>query len=572
MSSLLSRRRSSTHRQTYYSPLFTLNTNKSKAAAAAAAAAAFNPPRLLNLSSSSILRWFQRPRSKRETVVCLVLALLFPSFTVYQCVNLVLRWTWLPKYASRREMDFRPRRFPSVDDRVRIYMTNWYKPPCTDGRGGGDYVVYEKMLNTATLTKDLSWWNWFGRSEPQYYYEMKEIDRPGMSSSDRSHYPPRTLVLTDDVQIGRMFYLTQDKLRQCYLQRNLSIRFYCSESQESILNVASAAFMPKNSVGDGGSGPARISRTEDSSFPLPILCQFSDETDSYARDSGNHSSFQLNPRIPHIKKIRYSMSKEEVDRLTLPDKEQREGNQYSVSSRSEDCLSGGRESPATTNQQLQPIVWLLNINRHFKYSWDIRRYDIPWNDKRDASVFRGLLTGTEYNPDASDDENCRNLVRCKLVYQTNRSSTVDAKLTSTAGRMPDMYRGVNLTGAKLLKEELLSFKGFIILEGNDVSSGLKWAMVSKSVVLMPPPRFTSWAMEELLEPWVHFIPIRTDLADVTEKTQWMLDHPAEAQRISHRANLWILDLYYHPDAMKDNRRINEEILRRYQSHFRYKGG
>jgi hypothetical protein len=41
-----------------------------------------------------------------------------------------------------------------------------------------------------------------------------------------------------------------------------------------------------------------------------------------------------------------------------------------------------------------------------------------------------------------------------------------------------------------------------MIAGNDVASGLKWALFSQSVVLMPPPNHTSWAMEELLEPWV----------------------------------------------------------------------
>lgn len=105
------------------------------------------------------------------------------------------------------------------------------------------------------------------------------------------------------------------------------------------------------------------------------------------------------------------------------------------------------------------------------------------------------------------------------------------------------------------------------LEGNDVSSGLKWAMVSRSVVLMPKPRFTSWLMEELLEPWVHYIPLAEDLSDVEAKVQWMIDHSIEAQRISYQARLWILDLYFHPQAAEDDRTINMEILGRYLSHY-----
>jgi Glycosyl transferase family 90 len=93
-------------------------------------------------------------------------------------------------------------------------------------------------------------------------------------------------------------------------------------------------------------------------------------------------------------------------------------------------------------------------------------------------------------------------------------------------------------------------------------------MISKSVVLMRRPMYTSWAMEELLEPWVHYIPLNENISDLDDKVQWMLNHPEESKRISHRANLWILDLFYHPDAMEDNRRINQEVLKRYRTHFR----
>lgn len=58
------------------------------------------------------------------------------------------------------------------------------------------------------------------------------------------------------------------------------------------------------------------------------------------------------------------------------------------------------------------------------------------------------------------------------------------------------------------------------MEGNDVSSGLKWNLLSNSVVLMPKPTRTSWAMEEFevvgAEPWVHYIPMHADGSNTEE--------------------------------------------------------
>jgi Glycosyl transferase family 90 len=76
-------------------------------------------------------------------------------------------------------------------------------------------------------------------------------------------------------------------------------------------------------------------------------------------------------------------------------------------------------------------------------------------------------------------------------------------------------------------------------------------------------------MENLLQPWVHYIPISDDLSDVEEKVQWIVDHDNDVQQIARKGRLWIADLMYHPDATKNNKWIIDEALKRYQSHFTY---
>jgi hypothetical protein len=109
------------------------------------------------------------------------------------------------------------------------------------------------------------------------------------------------------------------------------------------------------------------------------------------------------------------------------------------------------------------------------------------------------------------------------------------------------------------------YKVIISLEGNDVASGLKWSLQSESVVLMPPPTQTSWVMEELLEPWVHFVPMFPNGSNAEKMVQWIFTHEQEARRIAERATLFIYDLLYHPDAMRDERQVKEEIVRRHRA-------
>jgi hypothetical protein len=153
------------------------------------------------------------------------------------------------------------------------------------------------------------------------------------------------------------------------------------------------------------------------------------------------------------------------------------------------------------------------------------------------------------------------------VYNNHKSPLVDALMIGQEKFVPREVDGVPLYGDKVGYGDMLQYKAIIMLEGNDISSGLKWALYSNSVVMTQIPTKTSWALEELLEPWVHFVPLNDDLTDVEEQMQWVLDHDQEAQEIARRGSLWVQDLLYHPDAAHDEELIYDEMLWRYRAHF-----
>jgi hypothetical protein len=207
----------------------------------------------------------------------------------------------------------------------------------------------------------------------------------------------------------------------------------------------------------------------------------------------------------------------------------------------------------------------------------VQNNDTLWSLKINKAVFRGALTGLQ--PILAKKEkgktvfdNCMLSQRCRLVFQHYKSTLVDARLTppvppAALGFINKTVNGVSLFEKRFTMQQMLQYKAIIILEGNDVASGLKWALLSNSVVMMQSPMFTSWAMEEMLEPWVHYIPLNRDLSNVEENMRWVLDNDKQAQRIAERGSLWIQDLVFHPDASIDDQWIQEEILRRYLAHF-----
>lgn len=232
----------------------------------------------------------------------------------------------------------------------------------------------------------------------------------------------------------------------------------------------------------------------------------------------------------------------------------------------------------------QPILWKESATRHFSMFNKMDEFDRPWDQKKNAAVFRGALAGIRNDgltvaqiSSLPGNEVCLKIPRCRLVLQNLESELVDAKLfgdrldfREALNDAVDLYEiddGALFAKEKMSYAEMLEYKAQIVLEGDEVASDFKWALFSKSVVLAPPPTKTGWAMEELLKPWVHYVPLESDLSDVTEKMQWVLDNDEEAQAIAYRGSLWIRDLLYHPDVSAEEQTIYDEILQRYQKHF-----
>jgi hypothetical protein len=351
-----------------------------------------------------------------------------------------------------------------------------------------------------------------------------------------------------------------------------------------------------------------VDNSNKSEFPdIPLLLQHGDAgcytakevsfgTSSTNDDQNNVTMLQtkqFNPNVPLIKKFRRSMPKNAVEFLLQQKNEECfASDQYRGIPSTTTCTTDDDTditNTSTTNRHiryLQPIVSVVsNFGRHFNPLNDIVDVDIvPWDEKIPMAIYRGRYTGrtipsstqrrvpssSQRRSDQEAYEQCQNVLRCRLVYNGYNSTIIDAKMTHVKRRMNgNTIHDVPVTAPTMSMADMLRYKGIIMLEGNDVASGLKWSLFSQSVVLTQPPTYTSWAMEELLVPWVHYIPLNEDVSDVEEKVQWMIDHDEEAEKIAHNGHLWMTDMMFHPQAMQDHEEILAESIRRYRAHFMY---
>ncbi len=87
--------------------------------------------------------------------------------------------------------------------------------------------------------------------------------------------------------------------------------------------------------------------------------------------------------------------------------------------------------------------------------------------------------------------------------------------------------------------EQLNYKFILCLEGNDVSTAVKWVMSSNSIAVMPKPKYETWFMEGCLIPNYHYIEIKDDYSDLEEKINYYIDHTEAAEDIISNANKYV---------------------------------
>lgn len=165
-------------------------------------------------------------------------------------------------------------------------------------------------------------------------------------------------------------------------------------------------------------------------------------------------------------------------------------------------------------------------------------FSTPWKKKRELAVFRGTNTGIGLDPATNP--------RLKLVVDFQHHPRCNVGLTAWNTR-PRKCMGdphvrsprtdwVTLSGPLTLEEQS-TYKYIIHVEGHVQAYRLSMELATRSVILLVQSRYRLW-FEPMLEPWVHYVPVASDLSDLDARIQWCLEHDDECQAIAGRARLF----------------------------------
>jgi SAM-dependent methyltransferase len=186
-----------------------------------------------------------------------------------------------------------------------------------------------------------------------------------------------------------------------------------------------------------------------------------------------------------------------------------------------------------------------------------RDHEVEWSQRIPLAIWRGSTTGRPQNPQLG----WRSLPRLQLCEIARaQPDLIDAGIVQVAQIPPESES--ELQAAGLMKPYIPSlqfnrYKFQIDIDGNSNSwAGLFEKLLSGSPVLKiaSPFGYRQWYYD-LLKPWIHFVPVASDLSDLVEKLQWLRAHDDVAREIGARGR----ELAYALDYDSEIRRCASTI-------------
>lgn len=213
------------------------------------------------------------------------------------------------------------------------------------------------------------------------------------------------------------------------------------------------------------------------------------------------------------------------------------------------------------------IIWPIRIEYHFSAIKEKQHKvnQTSWSEKKDMVIWRGACTGV------SSEVTSTGMARLLFVakHKNNIKNGIDVAFDKRCSftRKGEINIDTSFYRRNLSMDMLLKYKYILSLEGNDVSTGLKWMLASNSVVFMPPPTALSFAMESKLVPYVHYIPVKRDGSDLLSQLGWAKKNDDKCKWISEQATAYMESLWLSDQAQKDLIIIKHMMGKMYHAKF-----
>jgi hypothetical protein len=182
---------------------------------------------------------------------------------------------------------------------------------------------------------------------------------------------------------------------------------------------------------------------------------------------------------------------------------------------------------------------------------------VPWGARKPFAFWRGGTSGQR-----TGGRNWQTLPRIQLcMIARENGEFIDAGISKVAQSLtPNEDQEISASG--LMRdgvpfETFASYKYQIDIDGNSNSwPGLFQKLLTGNPVLKvaSPHGFRQWYYH-LLEPWINFVPVRPDMADLVEKIQWLQANDHVAKSIGEAGRSLAMSLDMQSELMRANKTI-----------------
>lgn len=208
------------------------------------------------------------------------------------------------------------------------------------------------------------------------------------------------------------------------------------------------------------------------------------------------------------------------------------------------------------------ILKHMNHVRHWEINYKNYLDLQPFSKKLSSAVWRGATTGHGvFNIDGTYF-NVRTGNRFDLILNNcNKWEDVDVGFSKICQVDPEKFhiKFTNTLKTYMTQAQMSKHKYIISVEGNDKDSGINWKLRSNSVVLMAKPTITSWLMESMLKPDVHYVQLADDFSDLREKIDWCNDNQDKCEEIISNAHEFMSQF----QLEEQEKHIEESVIHNY---------
>ncbi len=172
-----------------------------------------------------------------------------------------------------------------------------------------------------------------------------------------------------------------------------------------------------------------------------------------------------------------------------------------------------------------------------KISWnDLTSFEFDWAQRKNLMFWRGSTTGKPI----TSSNTLRQLLRVDTCLKYNSYKCFDIKISRIVqNKIPkqiirQFLQSNHILSSRVRESKFSEYKYYPDLPGNNETCG-SWGTIKKHLRgnLVFKPNYSSQLFyERFMQPWQHFIPVKTDFSDLHYQFSWAEQNSLEASKIA----------------------------------------